>query len=103
MNDFKFDIRQLRKKPGFTTVATLTLALGIGATSVVFSLIQGVLLTPPPYPKPEQISDVPFRCRANRPGYLHHDDASFLRRCPARVLRARPPRGSNRPDGSVEV
>jgi len=55
MNDLKFAFRQLLKNPGFTTVAVLTLALGIGATTVVFSLIQGVLLTPPPYPKPEQI------------------------------------------------
>ena len=46
MNDLKFAIRQLLKNPGFTAVAVLTLALGIGATSTVFSLIQGVLLTP---------------------------------------------------------
>jgi hypothetical protein len=44
MNDFRFAFRQLLKNPGFTAVAVLTLALGIGATSVVFSLIQGVLL-----------------------------------------------------------
>jgi putative ABC transport system permease protein len=56
MNDLKFAFRQLRKNPGFTTVAVLTLALGIGATSAVFCLIHGVLLTPPPYPKPEQIA-----------------------------------------------
>ena len=55
MNDLKFAFRQLRKNPGFTAVAVLTLALGIGATSAVFDLIQGVLLTPPPYPKPEEI------------------------------------------------
>jgi len=55
MNDLKFALRQLLKNPGFTAVAVLTLALGIGATTVVFSLIQGVLLTPPPYPEPERI------------------------------------------------
>src|SRR4029434_1889655 len=52
MTDFKFALRQLLKSPGFTAVAALTLALGIGATSTVFSLIQGVLLTPPPYREP---------------------------------------------------
>lgn len=55
MNDLKFAVRQLLKKPGFTAVAVLTLALGIGATAAVFSLIQGVLLTPPPYSNPKQI------------------------------------------------
>jgi len=55
VNDLKFAFRQLLKNPGFTAVAVLTLALGIGATSAVFSLVQGVLLTPPPYPKPERV------------------------------------------------
>ena len=55
MNDLRFAFRQLLKNPGFTTIAVLTLALGIGATTSVFSLIHGVLLTPPPYPKPEQV------------------------------------------------
>jgi putative ABC transport system permease protein len=47
------------KQPAFSLIAALTLALGIGATSAVFSLIQGVLLTPPPYRKPEQLMLVP--------------------------------------------
>ena len=55
MNDLKFAFRQLLKNPGFTAVAVLTLALGIGATSTVFNLIQGVLMTPPPYREPEKI------------------------------------------------
>jgi putative ABC transport system permease protein len=49
----------LLKQPGFSLIAALTLALGIGATSAVFSLIQGVLLTPPPYQKPEQLMLLP--------------------------------------------
>ena len=59
LRDLQFAIRMLLKQPGFSLIATLTLALGIGATSAVFSLIQGVLLTPPPYEKPEQLVLIP--------------------------------------------
>jgi hypothetical protein len=54
--DLRFGVRMLLKQPAFTLIAVLTLSLGIGATSAVFSLIQGVLLTPPPYQQPERIA-----------------------------------------------
>ena len=55
LRDLRHTVRGLWKQPAFTWIIVLTLALGIGATSAVFSLIQGVLLTPPPYRHPEQL------------------------------------------------
>jgi predicted permease len=55
VQDARYALRQLASNPGFTAVITLTLALSIGANSAIFSVIEGVLLKPLPYPHSEQI------------------------------------------------
>src|SRR5258706_1572839 len=67
IQDVRYELGQLQRSSGFTLTAVVTLALGIGATTAMYRVVQGVLLAPLPYPQPERLVGVAFSFPQEKP------------------------------------
>ena len=79
LQDLRYGLRMLAKNPGFTAVAVLTLALGIGANTAIFSVVNAVLIRPLPYPNPDRIVYVTWQLRQNVMNASTVPEFEFLR------------------------
>jgi hypothetical protein len=74
LQDYRYALRMQRKNVGLTTVVVLSLAMGIGANSAIFSVVDALLLRPLPYPQPERLANI----------WLHSPSIGIFRDWPSR-------------------